>query len=162
MKKGDVKAVFFIVSSVIILTCILIFGFKAISDTKKSMTGAKESDFYMQLKNEIIRIRASYAEVKKIDFSTEQISRACFYDEDFFVGKDESFIKSKVADEIVFDSVLTGSSNIFLFKGSAVENSDLVEGIVIEDGYLCIDNKAGKISLTLEGMKNNRVGIYQK
>lgn len=162
MKKGDVKAVFFVVSSVIILTFILIFGFKAISDTKKSMTGAKESDFYMQLKNELIRIRASYAEVKKYDFSTETISKACFYDEEYFSGKDEQFIRSKVSDPVVYDSVSTGSSNIFLFRGDEVENSDRVEGITVEDGYICIENKGGKIGMTLEGMRNNHVGVYAK
>jgi hypothetical protein len=161
-KKGDVKTAFFIISSVIILTFILIFGFKAISDTKKSMIGAKESDFYLQLKNEIIRIRSSYAEVRKYDFSTEKISKACFYDETFFAGKDESYIRSKVADDIVYDSVSTGSANIFFFKGNELENSDRVEGITIEDGYLCIQNKGGKLSLTLEGMKNNKIGIYHK
>jgi len=161
-KKGDVKTVFFILSSVIILTFILIFGFKAISDTKKSMSTAKESDFYLQLKNEIIRVKSSYAEVKKYDFSTEKISQVCFYDEAYFAGKDESFIRSRVGDDIVYDSVSTGSANIFLFKGNEVENSDRVEGITIEDGYLCIQNKGGKLSMTLEGMKNNKIGIYQK
>lgn len=160
MKKGDVKSVFIILISVIIFIAITIFGFKSISDVTKTMSDAKNKNSYDDLLNEMMRVRASYAEVKSFDIYSSTISKICFYDYNYFEGKNESEIMSKINDILVYDAVKTDSGNIFLFEKNELYNLDFIPGITIEDGYLCVDNKNDKISLILEGRRNAKLGIY--
>ena len=160
MKKGDVRTTFFLVLSMIIIGAILIFGFRAIAGTQKTLSDTKNSDFYIALKNELLRIRSSYAEVKKYEFSSDKITKVCFFDKDFFRTNNPDKVKTVINDPLIYDAVSTGSDNIFFMVGKNIEKSDLVDGITLEEGYLCIPSPDGRLRLTLEGMKNNRVGVY--
>jgi hypothetical protein len=61
---------------------------------------------------------------------------------------------------LIYDAIKSDSGNIFLFEKNEFYDLDFIQGITVEDGYLCINNKNNKISLILEGKRNSKLAIY--
>ena len=142
------------VLGVLIAGFVLVFGAKSLFSVGNQINDAKYLDMSNSLKTNLIQIRSSYQEVKVLDLdAVKPITKICFADLD----KTGQGLSQKITDPIAQDTIMTGSYNILLYDGNDIYDSLLVDGIVVNEDYLCIESKGQKLSFSLEGIKNDKV-----
>lgn len=142
------------VLGVIVAGFVIVFGAKSLFSVSTQISDAKYMDMVDSLKTSLIQIRSSYQEVKIMDLNAiKPITKICFADLD----KTGQGLIQKIQDPVAQDTIMTGSYNILLYAGNDIYDSLLVEGIVVNQDYLCIDSKGQTISFSLEGIKNDKV-----
>lgn len=155
MKKGNVQQAFTVISSVIIMGILLIFGTRAISQLIDSKDRIEDAEFRNELTREIDQIKSKYGSVKYSDLSgLQRYSEMCVFDlERNWDTPHNCHILDKVP--LTLGHLQDGTGNIFLYNRDSLEQTFLVDDLVINnnDGCECTTiSSNGLVKIKLEGL----------
>ncbi len=150
-KRGQLKISFGMIFSIILIIIFLTFGFYAIRTflgiQEKATVGLFLDDFQGDVNSVWQSIEGSQEKEYNLP---KKISYVCFIDGDVSSGNGKhshffSDLKVTLLDENNIAFYPVGSSGI---ESSEIKNLD-IEGITQNENPFCIENKGGKVKLTL-------------
>lgn len=147
-KRSQTQQIFVYILMVIIVGVVFIFGFRAISQIMQKGEDVALAKFKNDLTDMVRDIGASH-DIKREDFAlSSRFSRICF-------ASTSPLPETKKINPVIRSIVDSGGlENTFLLSDK-LEESFNVGKIYLDEGYLCVDSRAGKIRLQFEGMGNS-------
>ena len=149
MKGQMIGQVFIYIITLVLVSFLLFYGYRAISTFKEKADQVSYIQFKNDLQNTIETLSLDFGSVKVKQFTVpENINTVCFVRN--FPAMPSSLSGTKYP--IIEDSVNSGlAKNVFLI-GNKVEESFFAGKISSADDLLCAPAIAGKIELRMEGM----------
>jgi len=160
-KRGQISGnVFVYLFAIIVITFILIMGYRYISSTNENI---KKTDLILlkdKLTSDIKAISSDFGSSKKVSYSLPESSELCLVDLDK---------KNEILDNLppnfnplIKDSIQSNiNKNAFVVSPSIFESYD-VGFIELNDPYFkCFNSKAGKISFLIEGAGNRTLILIE-
>ncbi len=157
MKKGELQRVFIYVLSLVVISLVFVYGYKAIFGFSKQADDVAMLKFSEDLKSHITSIASDYGSVREYIYSMPSgVDEVCFTDPNTYktptvidqYGSDDSVIKAAISSGI--------PEHVFLRKSKQTEEKlDVGELDLFNCAhFVCVPVKAGKITLRLEGLGN--------
>ena len=156
MKKSQIYSqVFVYVLAMLLVSMILVFGYKAIS----SFRDRTEKVACLKLKNDMTNavdsILGDYGTIKKKQFDAcSNYNQICFVE-----SHDEVNLPNNV-DPIIKDSILDKTGNNVFLVNKIAEESFNIGKISVTPDVMCLKTRDNKITIAMEG-KGNFVTISQ-
>ena len=149
MKAQMVGQIFVYILAVILVAFILIYGYNAVQTFKTRAEQVSYIKFKTDMESTIKSISSDYGSIKKAEFLVPS-----GYREVCFIDLDNPIVPP--GHPIIKDSVESGvKENIFLVREAAEES--FYVGKIEVAGNSCIEVKAGKIKVQLEGKGDHAI-----
>lgn len=148
MRKGQVQSqVFVFIIGLIIVSMVLLLGYKMINFFGKNAKEVNYEQFKSDLIGEISKISDEYGSLHKVDI----IVPVDFTDVCFINSNITTVNPDDISDPLIRDSVESKTeSNVFLMDPKLKETL-FINNMETEEPLLCFEND-GKIKITIEGM----------
>ena len=149
MKAQMVGQIFIYILAVILVAFILIYGYNAVQTFKTRAEQVSYIKFKTDVESAIKSISSDYGSIKKAEFLVPS-----GYREVCFIDLDHPVVPS--GHPIIKDSVESGvKENLFLVR--EIEEESFYVGKIEVAGNSCIEVKAGKIKVQLEGKGDHAI-----
>ncbi|HZX44317.1 MAG TPA: hypothetical protein VFF28_01400 [Candidatus Nanoarchaeia archaeon] len=151
-KKGQISGqIFAYVTTIIIFSFILIYGYKALTDFREKEEHLSFIKFKKDITSAVERIAPEHSSVEREEFYLGgDYTQVCFLQN--YQSPGNLDLLNHDMDKIVKDSYLANSTNnVFVYAGTFKEPFYIGRINTTEDGYLCIDAVKGKIKVELQG-----------
>lgn len=157
MRKAQIQSQIFVyVLALIIMSFVLIYGYKSLTSIKDKGDLASTINFKTDIKSAVSSISSDYGSIRVEEISVPPGFReVCFVDLSTNEVPDEYSLIKNYVDDVINNNA--EPRNVFLYP-EGIE-SVYVGEIEVEDEFLCVDVSYGKISVKLEGL-GNRARIY--
>lgn len=156
MKKSQTSQIFIYILSIILVSLILLYGYKSINHFMTRANEVAYIKFETDLKSIVEIMGPDHGSVKRQEFSTDY-KTICFVDSDEIGGPGIVGIHP-----VINNFIISGvNNNVFLITpDESVEKSFDVGRIKVDSKFLCLDSVKGRIRLEFEGM-GDRTKISQ-
>lgn len=153
MRKSQIQAqVFVYILALLIMSFVLIYGYRAIKDMKERGELAELINFKGDLKRSISSISQDYGSIKLEDYSVPSgFEKVCFVD----LSQPNSVAPEYPLIHDYVESIQTNNAepkNVFLWPPGT--ESDYVGNITVQGNFHCFDSTGGIIKVKLEGFGN--------
>jgi len=149
--KAQISSQIFVyIMAAVIITIILLIGYKAISAVMKPAMEAPINDFVNDFTNEVKQRAKNYGDRDKFEFTLpKKFTQVCFIDS---MNEDDEFEISANIDNVFIQDIVDDNieKNVFLMNEKFIEESFYVEKLDVLGDYLCIDNQ-GVMEVWIEG-----------
>ena len=152
-KRGQIANVFIYVISVVIISIILIMGYKFISGTKESISKTDLTLLRTKLTSDIKSISSDFGSSKKVSYSVPGSAELCLVDLD----KKDEIPQSELEDyPLVKDSIESNvKKNAFLLGPSTFESYYIGNISTTDPSLICLKPIAGKVNFIIKGLGNS-------
>lgn len=143
--------VFIYILAAVMIGLLFFIGMKAIGSIVQAGARINIDSTRSDLQSAVETTARQYGSVKKFEFNLpEKYDEICFVDAMDEEGK-FNFDISKIENEMVRDSVLSGAKeNVFLMKKGVWEDKFTADKLDVQADYLCIENE-GQLVIWLRG-----------
>ena len=150
--------VFIYIMVVLVVGAILLFGYKAIDNILDKTCQVEETTFVKGIDNILKKMT-------KDDVENKPLKVPCSYEEVCFLNGTISTTRSTELEEkyplIKNEYSAPTGNNVFLVKRTLTKPINAFEGLVVENGFLCVENKGGNFNLIFKGLGGGRVLISE-
>lgn len=139
--------VFIYVLSIIIVSVILLYGYRAIAHFGDKAEQVSYIKFKTDLESVVRVIGPDYGSVKRVEFSLgDNYKEVCFVDSDV-----SSKAEIPTAHPVIQEIVDSGKENTFLLSNN-VEHKFDVGKIEVSGNIICIESRQGRFRIEFEGL----------
>lgn len=153
MKKAQtIGQVLMFVLAGLVFVLILVYGYRATSGLLERGEQVELLDFKNRLESSVETIKRDYGSVQRVDLRVPKADQLCFVTDPKHENENPvSHEQLQSQKPLVYNAWRTGTENVFLIPKQ--ETPIFIKDLVADcpGGYCCIDAKARKISLYVEG-----------
>lgn len=156
MKQAQIPAKLFIfLIGIIIVSILLVLGFKWFSESKDRIDATELALFERQLQTDIQTIASDFGTIKTVSYATKPTIALCLVD----TTKKESILQSTEINQypLMKDSIQSNTGdNTFIYSEGTLIKSFPSGSISIEQApfFTCISSRAGSVEFMVEGRGN--------
>ncbi|MGM5483821.1 MAG: hypothetical protein ACQER9_02795 [Nanobdellota archaeon] len=151
VKKANISQSFVYISAIIIMGVILLLGGSAVNNIISNMNRLEKADFRNDFKESINEVRGKYGSRRIFNLTgLKDYDELCVFDLDSYDINNDNTHESY---DFMGLELEKGTSNVFLVKNDAVEESFLIKDIEVDRGSICQEiSESGIIGIRIEGL----------